>query len=121
VLAEQIVVNLIVNACDAYMDKLDAGDRYVTISAFREGDHFVLRVSDKAGGIPQDMIGNIFDPFVTSKPPGKGTGLGLSFCLASVGRFGGRMSVENVDGGARFDVNMPIGRVKTAELAMAEG
>jgi C4-dicarboxylate-specific signal transduction histidine kinase len=121
VLVEQIVVNLIVNACDAYMDKPDIGDRYVTISMFCLGDHFILRVSDKAGGIPQDMIGNIFDPFVTSKPPGKGTGLGLSFCLASVGRFGGRMTVENVDGGARFDVSMPIGRARTKELAMVEG
>ena len=121
VLVEQIVINLIVNACDAYMDKPDIGDRYVTISAFCSGDHFILRVSDKAGGIPQDMIGNIFDPFVTSKPPGKGTGLGLSFCLASVGQFGGRMTVENVDGGARFDVSMPIGRARTKDLAMVEG
>ncbi len=121
VLVEQIVVNLVANACDAYMDRPNEGDRCVTIAAFAAGDHFVLRVSDKAGGIPPDMIGTIFDPFVTSKPPGKGTGLGLSFCLASVARFGGRIAAENADGGARFDVSMPIGRVRAKELMTEPG
>jgi signal transduction histidine kinase len=108
VLLEQIVVNLIVNACDAYQDHPGPGDRLIVISALVADGSFVLRVADRAGGIPTDLLGGIFDPFVTSKPPGKGTGLGLSFCLASVGRLGGQMTVTNVDGGASFYVTLPI-------------
>ncbi len=108
VLLEQIVVNLVVNACDAYQDHTGPGDRIIVIRAHVANGSFVLCVADRAGGIPADLLGGIFDPFVTSKPPGKGTGLGLSFCLASVGRLGGQMTVTNVDGGASFYVTLPI-------------
>jgi C4-dicarboxylate-specific signal transduction histidine kinase len=113
VLLEQIVVNLIVNACDAYQDQPGQGqpglgERIIAISALVADGSFVLRVADRAGGIPAHLLGGIFDPFVTSKPPGKGTGLGLSFCLASVGRLGGQLTATNVDGGASFYVTLPI-------------
>jgi signal transduction histidine kinase len=108
VLVEQIIVNLIVNACDAYEDQADTVERTVTITAFVLDGAYVLRVADHAGGIPADMLDRIFDPFVTSKPPGKGTGLGLSFCLASVARLGGKLTAANMDGGACFDVFLPI-------------
>lgn len=110
VLVEQIVVNLIVNACDAYQDHPERNERVVSIEAFIARGEFVLRVADKAGGIPAEMMGTIFDPFVTSKPPGKGTGLGLSFCLATVARLGGHLTAANMDGGARFDLALPIAR-----------
>ncbi|HVY14348.1 MAG TPA: ATP-binding protein [Rhodopila sp.] len=108
VLVEQIIVNLIVNACDAYQDHCERNERVVSIDACVEDQAFVLRVSDKAGGIPPGMLGSIFDPFVTSKPAGKGTGLGLSFCLATAERLGGRLTATNVAGGARFDLSLPI-------------
>jgi signal transduction histidine kinase len=108
VLLEQIVVNLIVNACDAYQEHPGVTERVIVISASVMDGSFVLRVADQAGGIPEELLGGIFDPFVTSKPPGKGTGLGLSFCLASIGRLGGKMTVANVDGGASFYVTLPI-------------
>lgn len=108
VLVEQIIVNLIVNACDAYEDQADKSARTVTMTASVADGAYVLRVTDRAGGIPAAMLGRIFDPFVTSKPPGKGTGLGLSFCLASIGRLGGKLTVTNTDGGACFSVALPI-------------
>ncbi len=108
ILVEQIIVNLVVNACDAYEDQPDTVERTVTIEAFVSDGAYVLRVADRAGGIPAAMLDGIFDPFVTSKPPGKGTGLGLSFCLASVGRLGGKLTVANTGGGACFDVSLPL-------------
>lgn len=108
VLLEQILVNLIVNACDAYQEHPGLAERIIVISAVVVGGSLVLRVADRAGGIPAHLLSGIFDPFVTSKPPGKGTGLGLSFCLASVGRLDGQLTVANVDGGASFYVTLPI-------------
>ena len=51
------------------------------------------------------MLGKLFEPFVTSKPPGKGTGLGLAVSHAIVTRLGGSIRAENsAAGGARFEV-----------------
>lgn len=108
VLVEQIVVNLLLNACDAYAEKPEMRDRVIRVEASHEADSFLLRVSDHAGGIPVVMIETIFDPFVTTKPPGKGTGLGLSFCMATATRMGGRISATNRDGGAVFELRLPI-------------
>lgn len=108
VLVEQIIINLVVNACDAYAEHAELIDRVVTIDANQRGAEFVIGIADHAGGIRADLIETLFDPFVTSKAPGKGTGLGLSFCLASVARMGGRITIKNIDGGARFEVALPI-------------
>ena len=103
-LLEQVVVNIAVNACDAYRDQPERTPRPLRIEAMHTGAGVVLRIEDEAGGVPQHLIDRIFEPFVTSKPPGKGTGLGLSISLSTVTRFGGRISVENVGGGARFEI-----------------
>jgi C4-dicarboxylate-specific signal transduction histidine kinase len=67
------------------------------------------------------VLGRIFEPFVTTKPPGRGTGLGLAVCWTIVQRFGGTIHAENAPGGgARFVVKLPVaqagGRSETARL-----
>ena len=53
-------------------------------------------------------MGNVFDPFYTTKEPGKGTGLGLFISARLVAGMGGRIEVENRPGeGARFVVRLP--------------
>lgn len=67
-----------------------------------------LVVSDSGPGIAKEVLGRLFEPFVTTKPPGSGTGLGLAVCLSLVEGFGGRMSADNVEGsGARFTIVAP--------------
>ena len=107
-LLEQVVVNLIGNACDAYQERPDSSPKRITIDAVRQDGKLILCVQDHAGGIPKDVIERVFEPFVTTKPPGKGTGLGLSISLATVTRFGGSLTVQNTGGGARFEVTLPI-------------
>ncbi len=112
VLLEQVLLNLIVNACDAYADATPrdgaAVERRIHLAARRDGGGVVISVADRAGGVPPEVIDRIFDPFFTTKPPGKGTGLGLSICFATVADMGGQISARNEAGGAVFEVRLPL-------------
>ncbi len=69
----------------------------------------VVRVSDTGPGIAREIEDHLFEPFVTTKPPGKGTGLGLSSVAETVRRLGGSVEAWNVEGsGAEFRVSIPI-------------
>ena len=108
-LLEQVLMNLIVNAADAYDERdTSAAARLILIGARQQGDWMVVSVADQAGGIPAAVIERVFDPFFTTKPPGKGTGLGLAISFAAVAEMGGQIRVRNEAGGARFEIELPI-------------
>ena len=110
ILMEQVLINLIGNAIDAYEGhdpESDADRRCVTVQAGVDGDVVSLRVSDRAGGIDPSVAGRLFEPFVTTKDPGKGTGLGLALCSETVMDMGGTLYVRNENGGAVFEVRVP--------------
>ncbi|CAH2601694.1 Histidine kinase [Rhodovastum atsumiense] len=109
---EQVLVNLIANACDAY-ENVAAIDRVVRISAREVGGHVVLRVADDAGGVSDTVIGRVFEPFFTTRDGATATGLGLSISQDIVADFGGRLSVCNATDGAVFEIELP-----TAALPM---
>ncbi len=106
---EQALMNLVANSCDAYGSVATTGKALpaVRIVARAEADQVRITVSDRAGGIPADLMDRIFNPFFTTKQPGKGTGLGLSITYARITEMGGRITVRNRDGGAVFDIVMP--------------
>jgi signal transduction histidine kinase len=63
---------------------------------------------DNGPGIPEENIGNIFDPFYSTKEPGKGTGLGLSVSFMIVEGFGGKMTVSsNIGQGTTMTLSLP--------------
>lgn len=65
-------------------------------------------VADNGSGIPADLLGTIFEPFVTTKEPGKGTGLGLAVCARLIDGMGGVIRADSPDsGGARFSIVLP--------------
>jgi two-component system NtrC family sensor kinase len=65
-------------------------------------------VGDSGAGVSPDLVGRIFDPFYTTKPPGKGTGLGLAIVQRIVHDHGGRVDVtRSREGGAAFVVTLP--------------
>lgn len=123
VLLEQVLMNLIGNACDAY-DGLGTESapiaRAVHIGG-QEADGIVtLSVADHAGGVPPEVIDRIFEPFFTTKPVGKGTWLGLSFSYGVVNDMGGSLTVRNENGGAVFEIRLPAFGAGAAAPARAE-
>ena len=73
-----------------------------------------LEVEDNGPGIPAAVMGNIMQPFFTTKE--EGTGLGLSIAARIVEDHGGHIEVESAEGrGATFSIFLPI---RTATLAM---
>ncbi|MFW5898918.1 MAG: sensor histidine kinase, partial [Jiangellaceae bacterium] len=99
----QVWTNLIDNAIDAVGD-----DGRITVRTRADGDGVVVEVADNGCGIPADLHGHVFDPFVTSKPPGQGTGLGLNITHQIVtGVHAGRISVHSEPGSTVFRVRLP--------------
>lgn len=99
----QVVLNLLLNAADAI-----GGEGTIRLEVSRDGEWVALVVQDTGPGIPAAILEDIFEPFVTTKPPGEGTGLGLAVCQTLVEQLGGTIEAENAEeGGARFTVRLP--------------
>jgi PAS domain S-box-containing protein len=103
---EQVLINLLVNACDAYRGADPAADRRIRIAAREEDGRVWLTVADSAGGISDPS--RVFEPFYTTKEVGQGTGLGLSISYGIIANLGGHLSVRNEDGGAVFEIDLPV-------------
>lgn len=101
---QQVLLNLIVNACDAMEVHGDA--RQLRIRARVAGEVVEVAVADTGPGISADGLERIFEPFVTTKE--HGMGLGLSICEAIVSAHGGRIWAESSGGhGAIFRFTVP--------------
>ncbi len=108
----QVLLNLIINACDAMAEKkVSDGSQMgkLVIRTRDEGDYVRLEVSDTGTGIPSAIRDRIFDPFFTTKEVGKGTGQGLNICYNIVAKsHAGSIAVDSVEGqGTTFIVRLP--------------
>ncbi|MDQ7777770.1 MAG: cache domain-containing protein [Paracoccus aminovorans] len=103
---QQVLVNLIANAIHAMPE---GGEIRIASrdAAFDGAPGVTLELSDTGTGIPPEILGQIFEPFVTSRGRKGGTGLGLSICRRLVERQGGSITVESDATGSRFRIWLP--------------
>jgi PAS domain S-box-containing protein len=103
--AQQVLLNLILNACDAMSDNVQ-GDRVLRIVTEMCDGNARLSIVDRGRGIPEATMDRIFEPFVTSKEDG--LGLGLAICRSIMRAHGGRLwATNNLADGATFCVEFP--------------
>jgi two-component system C4-dicarboxylate transport sensor histidine kinase DctB len=105
-LLRQVFVNLLQNALDA-VEGLER--RQVEIRLRRDGDAAVVEVVDSGSGFSAAVQADIFQPFVTSKPPGRGTGLGLYIARRAVEEAGGALElVSTSPAGTNMRARLPL-------------
>lgn len=103
----QVLLNILNNAKDAMLaNKVAAGE--ICIGIARQGNQARVTVRDNAGGINADILPKIFDPYFTTKEKGAGIGLYMSKMIIE-DNMGGKIEARNVEGGAEFVVDCPVG------------
>lgn len=100
---EQVFVNLIGNALDALVG---APKPVVRIRAEQRNNLIRIDITDNGPGVPESVRDTIFDPFVTSKPPGEGVGLGLAISFSIIRDFGGVLRLLASEEGAHFSIEL---------------
>ncbi len=106
----QVLVNLLTNAAQAMSSNGFPQQNVIRIRAHVDNGYVRIELSDTGPGIPDNLIGSVFDPFVTTKGNNGGTGLGLFVCHGIVTSAGGRIEVESAPGhGTRFHIHLPSG------------
>ena len=108
---EQVVVNLLLNACQALPDT----ERRIALATFHDpgAGTVVLRLSDQGTGINPEHIPHLTDPFFTTKRETGGTGLGLSVSASIVKEHDGTLEFESAPGtGTTVTLTLPCGRRK---------
>jgi nitrogen fixation/metabolism regulation signal transduction histidine kinase len=106
----QILNNLLTNSLEALEGRPGARieiETHVADDGPRRGAAAEIVIIDNGPGFQRDLIGTVFDPYVTSKP--KGTGLGLAIVKKIVEEHGGRIEADNPrSGGARVRITLPL-------------
>lgn len=104
---QQVLINLIMNACDAMTVKAK-NERILEIRTISAGDtHLQIEVVDNGSGIPDDKLKVIFEPFCTTKA--QGLGLGLSVCQTIIKAHGGELwASNNPVNGATFHLTLTL-------------
>lgn len=113
---QQVLLNLVINACDA-MDETEAAGRTLTVrTQCAPGPAIEVSVSDTGRGIPPENLERIFTPFVTSKT--EGMGIGLAVCRTIISAHGGNLrATNNPSRGATLHFVLPSTRADPRDLA----
>jgi signal transduction histidine kinase len=107
-LMTHVLFNLMKNGLRA-IEARGGEDNYLSISLKRGAAMNSLIVSDTGEGIPAEILGYVFIPFVSAQRPGVGTGLGLSFCRMIVEGCGGTITCHSkANVGTTFIIELPI-------------
>lgn len=102
----QALLVIFANAKDAFLSR-DISPRMIRVVGKRVGEIVVVTIDDNAGGIPDDIIERIFEPYFTTKFKNQGTGIGLSMTYNIVKKMEGDIKAHNHENGATFTIRLP--------------
>ncbi|MBF0339147.1 MAG: PAS domain S-box protein [Nitrospirae bacterium] len=107
-----VLLNLITNAKDAIIARKEKGllttEGMISIDCYKDGRTLRLEVSDNGGGIADDILDKVFDPYFSTKGD-KGTGIGLYMSRVIVEEsLGGKISARTIDGGSVFTLEFIV-------------
>jgi PAS domain S-box-containing protein len=105
----QVIINIINNAKDALRENNLEENRNISINVYEASSNAIINIEDNAGGIPDNVLPHIFEPYFTTKHKSIGTGLGLHMCYQIVTKtFHGNIHVKNIQNGAKFFIELPL-------------
>ncbi len=115
---QQALINLLKNAEEA-LEESGIDKKKLILRTYAQQDKQILEVQDNAGGIPEDVVDQIFFPYFSTKNKLNGTGLGLYMSRMIIeDHLGGKLTVVNKDGGACFRVELNERLPENAEQNM---
>ncbi|MEI8354839.1 MAG: PAS domain-containing protein [Deltaproteobacteria bacterium] len=102
----QALFSIVTNAKDALLEKrVEKPSIYIGLSSAH--GKVLVTVADNAGGIPEEFIDKIFDPYFTTKKFGEAIGVGLYMAKTIIEKhMGGKLSARNISGGAKFSIEV---------------
>jgi PAS domain S-box-containing protein len=105
----QVVINILNNAKDILVENNEDENRFVQLNMTKEENNIIITITDNAGGVPEDILPRIFEPYFTTKHQSQGTGLGLNMSYKIVTEsMGGKLYVQNIEDGAKFFIEIPL-------------
>ena len=106
---KQVLINIVSNAKDAILNNKSIEDGLITIDIITKNHNLIISISDNAGGIPEDIINRIFEPYFTTKFKSQGTGLGLYMSKVIIEKnMKGTLDIQNSEQGAIFNISIPL-------------
>jgi signal transduction histidine kinase len=109
---KQVLINILNNSRDAILEN-KSNHKTIYMTSVIEKDRLKITINDFAGGIPEDIIDKIFEPYFTTKDSNNGTGIGLDMSKEIIKKSGGNISVKNIKNkdnevGACFNIDLPL-------------
>lgn len=104
----QVILNILNNAKDALvLNKIKKP--WIKMYIEKTTTDILITIEDNGGGIPQDLLPKIFEPYFTTKHKSKGTGLGLHMTYRIITEsFKGKIWAENTEDGVKFFIQLPL-------------
>ena len=112
----QVLLNIINNTLDAFEEN-NIENKFIFIDSYKENNLLILKIKDSAGGIKEDIIDRIFEPYFTTKHKSQGTGIGLYMSMEIIKKhMNGNITISNQEytynnincKGAEFKIELPI-------------
>lgn len=102
----RVFLNLIINSIEAFKTQKV---KNIIFSFSKFGKNYIkVKVRDNAGGVDENILDKIFQPYITTKHPSQGIGTGLYISKQIVESFGGKIQVKNIKDGACFEIYLKL-------------